>query len=359
MRPLVNLLLSFILLTACQSDKGIKPEDMPYLPFDIQDTVIGFGPVATSEDILTVHYTAYILGGDTVTNTRDSNSPLSITLGNETLIEGWETGLQGMQKGGIRHLIVPPEMAYGEEGFDSDNIPPHATIIYDIELIVLDKSLNTLYQPYASQDIVVGVGSAAIAGNDLTVHYTAYILGGDTVANTKISGSPLNITLGIETLLDGWETGLPGMQVGGIRRLTIPPEMAYGVVGFVPDNIPPHATIIYDIELIALDQSFMIEDLMIGTGAKVFSGASITVHYTGMLQDSTVFGTSVGGDPYVFTIGTGALITGWEEGLRSMKVGGTRRLTIPPEKGYGSQGAPPDIPGNAILIFEVELLGIQ
>lgn len=226
-----------------------------------------------------------------------------------------------------------------------------------------DKGVDPVdlpYQPYALQDIVVGAGPAAAPGNDLTVNYSAYILGGDTIANTweSTGGSGLVITLGIEALLDGWETGMPGMQVGGLRHLTIPPEMAYGESGYEPANIPPNATIIYDIELIDLDQSFMIEDLVVGTGASVYPGAILSVHYTGMLQDSTVFDTSVGGEPWAFTIGTGSLITGWEEGLRSMKVGGTRRLTIPPEKGYGPQEYG-EIPPNSTLIFEIELLGVN
>lgn len=101
-------------------------------------------------------------------------------------------------------------------------------------------------------------------------------------------------------------------------------------------------------------------DLVVGTGATPQRGQTVTVHYTGTLANGSKFDSSVDrGKPADFKIGVGGLIKGWDEGLMSMKVGGKRKLTIPPNLGYGSQGRPPDIPGNSTLIFEVELLGVK
>ena len=101
-------------------------------------------------------------------------------------------------------------------------------------------------------------------------------------------------------------------------------------------------------------------DLTEGTGASPAPGKTVTVNYTGTLEDGTKFDSSYDhGQPYSFPIGRGAVIKGWDEGLMDMKVGGKRRLIIPPALGYGAMGSPPKIPANATLIFEVELLDVK
>ena len=102
-----------------------------------------------------------------------------------------------------------------------------------------------------------------------------------------------------------------------------------------------------------------IEKLADGTGATPKTGDRVTVHYTGWLTDGSKFDSSVDrGQPFVFTIGRGQVIGGWDQGVATMKVGDKVRLTIPPELGYGARGAGGVIPPNAMLIFEVELLGV-
>ncbi len=103
-----------------------------------------------------------------------------------------------------------------------------------------------------------------------------------------------------------------------------------------------------------------IEDTVVGTGAEAKVGDTVTVHYTGYLTDGTKFDSSLdSGQPFQFTIGQGQVIPGWEQGFAGMKVGGKRKLTIPPELGYGAQGAGSDIPPNATLVFDVELLAVN
>jgi FKBP-type peptidyl-prolyl cis-trans isomerase len=102
-----------------------------------------------------------------------------------------------------------------------------------------------------------------------------------------------------------------------------------------------------------------IEDLKVGTGDEAKAGDNVVVHYTGWLTDGTKFDSSLDRkQPLTFRLGTGQVIRGWEA-IEGMRVGGKRKLTIPPELGYGQQGAPPNIPPGATLVFEVELLKIQ
>lgn len=103
--------------------------------------------------------------------------------------------------------------------------------------------------------------------------------------------------------------------------------------------------------------SLKIEDLTEGTGKAAESGDTLTVNYKGTLLNGTQFDSSYDrGQPFKFTLGAGQVIAGWDQGVLGMKIGGKRKLTIPPELGYGSRGAGADIPPNSTLIFEVELL---
>jgi FKBP-type peptidyl-prolyl cis-trans isomerase len=103
-----------------------------------------------------------------------------------------------------------------------------------------------------------------------------------------------------------------------------------------------------------------VEDLVEGTGAEAKSGDNVTVHYTGWLTDGTKFDSSLdAGQPFQFALGAGMVIPGWDQGVEGMKVGGKRKLTIPPSLGYGEQGAGGVIPPNATLVFEVELISVD
>ena len=107
------------------------------------------------------------------------------------------------------------------------------------------------------------------------------------------------------------------------------------------------------------DSGLKYEDTTVGDGATAIAGQNVSVHYTGWLTDGKKFDSSKDrNDPFEFKLGAGQVIRGWDEGVQGMKIGGTRKLTIPPQLGYGARGAGGVIPPNATLVFEVELLAI-
>ena len=103
-----------------------------------------------------------------------------------------------------------------------------------------------------------------------------------------------------------------------------------------------------------------IDELKPGSGAEAKKGQKVTVHYTGWLTNGTKFDSSVDrGQPFTFQLGAGEVIKGWDEGVAGMKVGGKRKLTIPPDLGYGARGAGGVIPPHSTLVFDVEFLGVS
>ena len=104
--------------------------------------------------------------------------------------------------------------------------------------------------------------------------------------------------------------------------------------------------------------TLVVEDLVVGTGATAAAGDTVTVNYVGTLTNGTVFDSSYSrNQPFAFRVGAGQVIAGWDQGVPGMKVGGKRRLTVPPSLAYGSTAYGP-IPANSTLVFEIELLSI-
>lgn len=217
-------------------------------------------------------------------------------------------------------------------------------------------------------EVKEGKGEAAKAGAQLKVHYTGWLTDGTIFDSSVLRKEPLEIPL--EGVIKGWKQGVPGMKVGGVRRLKIPPELAYEKME--RDKIPANSTLVFEIELLELENPAMLPDLNAkewkklgdkgleiwdvkeGTGEAVRAGGKVTVHYTGWLTDGKQFDSSVGGQPVTF--GLNQVIKGWTDGIPGMKPGGIRRLKIPSELGYGKAGAGSHIPPNATLIFEVQLI---
>lgn len=131
-----------------------------------------------------------------------------------------------------------------------------------------------------------------------------------------------------------------------------------GIIYFAYIN--KHFYQVWEPKIKTMENGLIIEDIKIGNGAEVKAGNIITVNYLGMLLNGTKFDSSYDrGQPFSFLLGARQVITGWDQGLIGMKVGGKRKLTIPPALAYGERGVPGAIPVNSTLVFEVELLGFK
>lgn len=227
------------------------------------------------------------------------------------------------------------------------------------------------------KEIKIGDSKYPEKGDKVIVHYTGKLEDGTVFDSSVERNVPFEFTLGQGRVIKGWDEGLSTMKIGGKRTLIIPPDLGYGSRG-AGDRIPPNSTLIFEIELLDIKKPFIDTDFelpgeetisesgmimidhIVGSGEIPQNGQKVIVHYTGKLENGQKFDSSHDrGSPFVFVLGEGRVIKGWEEGLSSMKIGGKRTLIIPPYLAYGNRGAGNVIPPNATLSFEVELVDIQ
>ncbi len=357
------------------------------VPTELEVEVItkGSGMTPQMGDIVTVHYTLATPGEEPFDSSYDRAQPIDMPLGIGQLLPGWEEALMDMQEGGKVMLLMPPDMAFGEQGLPG-SIAPNSAVESELELIsierpeppmeVSDSDFDVSDSGLQIYEIVEGDGDAAVNGDRVVMDFSIWRDDGVIVGRSADSGGPMNFAIGSGELFEGWDEGTVGMKVGGQRQIVIPPELAFGEEGAGP-AIPPGTILIVEMELLeiletpeiaevdegdltATDSGLMYYDIIEGDGAEAESGQHVSVHYTGWLEDGTVFDSSVErGVPFDFDLGAGNVIAGWDEGVAGMKVGGKRQLVIPSDLAYGDQGAPGSIPPGATLIFEVELLATE
>lgn len=374
---------------AADLPEGIAEVDGPITDTDsglrLVEIQAGDGRTPEAGDLVTMHILGMLEDGTVFADTQSDGAPITATLTETDLFPGWIEGLMLMKEGGKARLIIPPDLAFGEEGAGGV-IPPNATITMDVELLtavappsptaVDEGDLTTTDSGLQYFDIVEGDGDTPVTGQDVVVNYAAWLQdGGEYIASSDTQGEPLTFTLGSEMgVFPGWDEGVSTMKAGGKRYLVIPPDLALGEQG--GGRIPPNSTLIMEVELVEVkplllptevseadftetDSGLRYYDIVEGDGAEATSGSTVTVNYTGWLTDNVKFDSSLdSGVPFPFTLGTGAVISGWDEGVEGMKVGGIRQLIIPAELGYGETGSG-SIPPGATLVFEVELLDVQ
>lgn len=241
-----------LLIAGCAGQTPTTPTLIDTAPFSSTDLRIGSGAAAAAGDIVTAIYTSWLYDADALENKGvlvETGVAVQFVLGVGQVIPGWDQGVLGMQVGGLRRLIVPPEAGFGAAGFGP--YPASATIVFEIELLRLDP-FSTDSAPFSITDLAVGDGVEALAGDDVVVAYQGWLYRADEPENKGLQidvSEGLAFRLGAGQVIPGFDAGVTGMRVGGQRRVVIPPELAYGEQGTT--LIPPNATLVFDIRLLA------------------------------------------------------------------------------------------------------------
>lgn len=258
-----------------------------------------------------------------------------------------------------------------------------------------DPDLKPLTEGVKYRDLKPGIGEECPPGAKVKIHYTGWLPDGTVFDSSRQRGAPADFAL--PALIAGWREGIPGMKKGGVRKLVISPEKGYG--GQAQGKIPANSTLIFEVELIGFSGGaepgvktrprrsplpkdlsklsdgtlptdedkelkplgtggLLYRDLKAGDGEEVLPGATCAMDYIGWLRSNgDIFDSSFRREqPFVSELG--GLVRGWQQGIPGMKVGGVRKLVIPPELAYGPEGRG-GIPPNATLVFEVEILGTR
>ena len=262
--------------------------------------------------------------------------------------------------------------------FGCDNSP---------EVVTLESGLQYM-------DDSLGTGREAKAGDLVSIHFRGWMVPADSagelfsdwsvdetknmlsLGDSKQRNQPLKFVLNSGSFIKGTDEGIAGMKTGGIRTMIIPSSLAYGETGI--GMIPPNTDLKVVVELLEVSDKVVAEMWEVdttsfnttpsglkyaivteGDGPKVEAGKVITVHYSGYLEDGTLFDSSVERDePIQFVVGQGQVIPGWDEGMLLLKKGDKARFIIPPQLGYGDMDLE-KIPANSTLIFDTEIIDIQ
>lgn len=228
------------------------------------DITIGDGNEAIQRSKVTTHYRIWVQDGDEAIYIASSYSaepaPFTVGRGN-SIFPGWDEGVHGMNQGGIRLLIIPPDLAFGEEV--SSGIPANSTLIMEVELVdveqpetiaeVNEDAYTVTESGLKFYDLKEGQGSAAAVGQTVAVHYIGWLEDGTQFDSSREIGELFSFELGAGKIIAGWDEGVIGMQVGGLRQLVIPSELGYGAAG-AGNVIPPDATLIFQVELLEIQE---------------------------------------------------------------------------------------------------------
>jgi len=230
----------------------------------VSDYVIGTGADAVKGGEVEVHYTGYLTDGAVFDSSVPRKRPFGFELGAGRVIKGWDEGVVGMKVGGKRKLVIPSKLGYAERR--AGKIPPNSTLIFTIELLSVTpplpppqpltafdgKPLSTkkLEKNLIVADYKLGDGPEAKATDTVSMHYRGTLKDGTEFDSSLSRPKPLVFALGSGRVIKGWDLGIAGMKVGGLRKLTIPAELAYGERA--RGKIPANADLVFTVELMAL-----------------------------------------------------------------------------------------------------------
>ncbi|MCA9917360.1 MAG: FKBP-type peptidyl-prolyl cis-trans isomerase [Anaerolineales bacterium] len=357
----------------------------------------GSGVQAKAGDLVSVHYTGSLEDG-TEFDSSVGSDPFQFVLGQGSVIAGWDEGIALMREGGKAQLVIPPDLAYGPT--DYGPIPGNSTLYFDVELVAVQAVPTPAPTPTSPPptavdpaDFIVtdsglqyaflteGDGESPLNGEVATVHFTGWFEDGTLFADSR-SGTPIQFIVGEEQIVPGWDEMALLMQVGDLVQMVLPPELGLGEAGSPNGTIPPNATLIFEMELLAIDpppptptpapppvsvseSDYTVTDsglklyvITPGDGQPIEEGDTVTLHYKLWQEDGTQLESSYDfGQPVPIIVGLEQAGAGWDEALLMLENLSTAQFVLTPELAYGEQAANAPTEGN--LIFEIEILGVE
>ena len=225
----------------------------------------GEGESPQEGDPVSIHFTFWLTDGTRLNSSIDVGQPLTFVIGQGQVPPGLEEGVADMSVGGQRQFVLPPELAFGEQGA-GNTIPPNSAVIFEVELLEIlpsgpESPAEVDEDEYATTesglqvaDLEEGDGAEVEAGQPVTIHYTGWLTDGTRFDSSYNRGEPFTFVPGSGQMIPGVDEGVVGMREGGRRQLIIPPELAYGAQG-AGDVIPPNATLIFLIEVVEVGEA--------------------------------------------------------------------------------------------------------
>jgi peptidylprolyl isomerase len=224
-------------------------------------TELGTGPDVDSNDVVTVHYTGFLADSTKFDSSKDRDKPFTFKVGSGQVIEGWDEGLSLLSVGDKATLTIPSELGYGERAQAA--IPANSTLIFNIEVISKKEGAKP-FQVNGLDTTTLESGLKIIklnsfqnaqqpkSGDLVSVDYSGYLVDGKLFDSSVDRGEPIKFPVGQGRVIKGWDEAIQLLHVGEKARLIIPSNLAYGERG-AGGVIPPKATLIFDVELIAIN----------------------------------------------------------------------------------------------------------
>ncbi|XP_019949853.2 peptidyl-prolyl cis-trans isomerase FKBP10 [Paralichthys olivaceus] len=313
-----------------------------------------------ASDFVRYHYNGTLLSGEAFDSSYSRNTTYDTYLGQGDLITGMEEGLLGMCVAERRLIIVPPFLAYGENG-SGIAVPPQATLVFEVLLVDLFNPKDDLIVEV--KEVPVACTRRTVKGDYIRYHYNGTFQDGTAFDSSYQRNSTYNTYVGMGYVIRGMDKALQGLCMGEKRRITVPPHMAYGEDG-VGDLIPGSAVLVFEIHVIDFHNPKDLVKIKVthkprDCNVMTETDDLIQYRYNCSLMDGTLLYSSDQYDsPSTTTLGASKVILGLEEGLSGMCVGERREVVIPPHWGHGEDGAG-GVPRSAVLFFELELVELQ
>ncbi|TWW81880.1 peptidyl-prolyl cis-trans isomerase FKBP10 [Takifugu flavidus] len=311
-------------------------------------------------DFVRYHFNGTLLDGTAFDSSYTRKQTHNSLVGEGWLIKGMDEGLLGMCVGEIRNIIIPPFKAYGEKGSGTE-IPPHATLVFDVLLVDLHNPKDNI--TIEEQVVPETCTRRTVAGDYIRYHYNGTLLNGVTFDTSYQRNSTYNTYIGMGYVIPGMDQALLGLCAGQRRRVTLPPHLAYGENG-AGEVIPPSAVLVFDIHVIDFhnpNDTVGIQTTYRPDPCNETTEVNdlVRYHYNCTLVDGTLLFSSHDHENLQdVVLGTDKVIDGLDLALRGMCVGEKRLVTVPPHLGHGENGAT-GVPGSAVLVFDIEMVSFE